>query len=95
MLQQECDLAFSQAIDNYNKNLRTHFQNRNEPFDTQELFIILKDAREGAIEEFGIIGEVREKYPNYDDYLLQIQGIINKQETMIININENLAEKYI
>jgi len=93
-LQQECDIAFNQSIENYNQNLRTHFQNRNEPFDTQELFLVLKEAREGAIEEFGVIGDVREKYPNYDDYLLRIQDIINKQEEMIITINENLAEKY-
>jgi len=62
VLHQECELAYNIAIENYNTNLRQHFQNRSEPFEVEELFAILQDVRTKAIEEFGVSAEVREKY---------------------------------
>lgn len=86
-------MAYNIAIENYNLNLRKHFQNRNEPFEVEELFAILRDVRSTAVEEFGISADVREKYTNYETFLSQMKEIIDKQELTIININEGLAEK--
>jgi len=86
-------VAYNIAIENYNLNLRKHFQNRNEPFEVEELFAILRDVRSTAVEEFGISADVREKYTNYETFLSQMKEIIDKQELTIININEGLAEK--
>jgi hypothetical protein len=93
ILHQECDNAFSLALENYTQNLRKYFADRNEPFEVQELFEILKEVRDNAIDEFSVSGEVREKYKDYEDYLTKMQEYISKQEEMIIQINENLAEK--
>ena len=93
VLQQECDMAYNYAVENYTENLKKYFTDRNEPFEIPKLFEILKTIRDNAIDEFAIIGEVREKYKDYDDYLNRIQVYINKQEETIIQINENLAEK--
>jgi hypothetical protein len=93
VLQQECDIAYNYAVENYTESLKKYFTNRNEPFDVKQLFDILKEIRDNAIDEFAIIGEVREKYKNYDDYLNRIQAYVNKQEETIIQINENLADK--
>ena len=58
-----------------------------------ELFEILKEVRDNAIDEFSIVGEVREKSKDYEDYLTRMQECINMQEGKILEINENLAEK--
>ncbi len=57
----------------------------------EDLFQILKGIRDNAINDFTIVGEVREKYKDYDQYLENLQEYINDQESKIIEINENLA----
>ena len=93
MLQQECDVAFNNSVENYTESLRKYFAQREEPFEVPQLFEILKESRDSAIDQFDVIGEVREKYANYDQYVNRVQQYINEQEGKIIAINENKAEK--
>lgn len=92
-MQQECEMAYNLAVESYTNSLKKYFTDRNEPFEIPQLFEILKNIRDGSIDEFAIIGEVREKYRDYDDYLNRIQTYINDQEKTIVQINESLAEK--
>ena len=95
VLEQECEITFNIAVENYNEDLKQHFINRSEPFDVPTLFQILKNSRDVAIDDFAIVGEVREKYRNYEDFLNRLQTFINTQEAKIIDINENLADELI
>ena len=81
------------ATENYNKELKGYFGNRSEPFDMEELFQILKETRDRAIDEFIIAGDVRDKFANYEEYLRRLQEFMNLREEKILEINENLAEE--
>jgi len=92
-LEQECEITLNFATENYNKELKGYFGNRSEPFETEELFLILKETRDRAIDEFIIAGDVRDKFANYEEYLRRLQEFMNLREEKIIEINENLAEE--
>ena len=93
MLEQECEITLNRATENYNEDLKQCFLNRTEPFSTTELFKVLKDARDAAMDDFVIAGPVREKFPNYLEYLQRLQDFMNTREEKIIEINENLADE--
>ena len=94
VLQQECEIAYSFALESYTQNLKQNFMNRADPFDIETLFSTLKVIKDKAIDEFALPAEVREKYKDYDEYLNKLETYISKQEETIINVNETLAEKY-
>lgn len=93
MLEQECEITLNNAMENYNKELKSYFGNRDEPFDTEELFVVLKDTRDHAIDDFVVSTDVRNKFPNYEDFLKRLQDFMNTREDKIIEINETLAEE--
>ena len=93
VLEQECQITLATTNENYNTELKKFFADRNEPFETDELFGILKAARDRAIDEFVISGEIREKYQNYYDYLQQLQDFMSLREEKIMEINDNLADE--
>ena len=93
VLEQECEITLNIATENYNNGLKHHFSNRHEPFETKELFRILKEARDQAIEEFVISGDIRDKFERYDDFLARLQDFMNAREDRIIEINDNLADE--
>ncbi len=47
-----------------------------------------------AMEEFTISQNIRERFPNYNEYLDRLQDYINDQEVKLTEINDNLAEEY-
>lgn len=94
VLQQECEISYNFAVQSYTDSLKTYLANRKDPIEIPQLFETLKVIRDQAVDEFAISVEVREKYKNYDDYLAQLQTFINKQEDVIIQVNENLAEQF-
>jgi hypothetical protein len=93
VLEQECEICLKQASDSYKEELSKYFANRKEPVEANELFKFFASARDTAINEFVVIGEIREKYEQYDDYLDKLQSYINDQEDKLTEINESLAEE--
>ena len=92
-MEQECEITLNTATNDYNTELKGYFGNRSEPFETEELFLILKETRDRAIDAFIIAGDVRDKFANYEEYLRRLQEFMNLREEKIIEINENLAEE--
>ena len=81
-------------LDELFKNMKDKFGgNENEPIETALLFEYFTQARDRAMDEFNIIGEIRDKYSNYPDFVDKLQNYINEQEDSIIDINENLAKE--
>lgn len=92
-MEQECEITLNFATENYNKQLKSFFGNRTDPFDTEELFKVLKNTRDKAIDEFVIAGDIRDKYSNYEEFLRRLQEFMNLREEKIIEINESLADE--
>ena len=94
VLEQECKITLNLTTDNYNQQLKAHFCDRVEPFESIDLFRILKETRDKAIDEFIISSDVRDKFADYEEYLRKLQDFMNLREEKIIEINENLAEEF-
>ncbi len=88
---QECEISLNVASENYNRELKEIFGNREEPFDTEEMFHVLKETRDHAIDEFVVSGDVRNKFAEYEDYLRRLQDHMSEREEKIIAINDNLS----
>lgn len=93
-MEEECEISLLLATDEYKKFMKDKFQGKdNEPVETALLFEFFTQARDRAMDEFNIIGEIRDKYSNYPDFVDKLQNYINDQEDKIIEINENLAKE--
>lgn len=93
-MEEECEISLIFATDMYKNFIKEKFSGvEKEPIETAVLFSYFTAARDKAMDEFNIIGEIREKYTNYPDYVDRLQNFINEQEDKLIEINENLAKE--
>ncbi len=69
VLEQECEISLKIASDSYKERLAEEFGNRKEPVNTKELYELFANARDIAIDEFIVNGEIRDKFPRYEEYL--------------------------
>lgn len=93
VVEQECEITYQNAVAAYNEQLRQSFANKTEPFETQELFDLLQSARDLAVDNFAIAGEIRAKCKIYDEKVQALQAVFTDKEEKLIAINESLAQK--
>ena len=62
VLEQECELALHLSSEKYKEKLAEEFGSRKDPVSSEDLFELFAVARDIAIEDFSVNGQIRDKF---------------------------------
>jgi len=90
ILENECINAHNDALELYNQSLKQYLsQDKPKPFE--EMFNILKNVRETALDKYQTIAGIKDKSAIYLEFRGKLKQILDTKETQAIKLNEEMA----
>lgn len=94
VIEKECAIAYMEATDFHRKYLKDRFMHQEEAYSDVYLEQVLKTIRDDTMAKYTKLAYLSTVYDQvYNDYLEKLQQFVDQKETLIFDINNNLAKE--
>jgi hypothetical protein len=94
VIEKECAIAYMEATDFHRKYLKDRFMNQEEAYSEVYLDQVFKTIRDDTMAKYTKLAYLSTIYDQvYNEYLEKLQQFISQKESLIYEINNNLAKE--